>query len=95
MNASPTPVSDGERVYAMFGSSVIIALDFEGRVVWRQMIEHHLSNDVAMAASPVVFGGTVIVQADKKEGKSEIIAYDCKDWILPWAKFQEDWSFLL
>src|SRR4051812_34164898 len=36
---APTPVSDGTHVYALFGSSVLAALDFSGKIVWRKTIE--------------------------------------------------------
>jgi outer membrane protein assembly factor BamB len=32
--ATPTPVTDGQRVYAWFGNGQIVALDMDGRVVW-------------------------------------------------------------
>ncbi|HKI18831.1 MAG TPA: hypothetical protein VKA15_13175, partial [Isosphaeraceae bacterium] len=34
--AVPTPVTDGEHVFALFGSAVIVALDFDGKIVWRE-----------------------------------------------------------
>src|SRR3974390_1475351 len=33
-----TPATDGERVYIVFGSSVIPALGFEGKIAWREEI---------------------------------------------------------
>jgi outer membrane protein assembly factor BamB len=33
--ANATPCTDGERVYAVFGSSVLVAVDFSGKQVWR------------------------------------------------------------
>ena len=34
--SAPTPCTDGERVYVLFGSSVLAALDFDGKIVWRK-----------------------------------------------------------
>ena len=34
--ACPTPTTDGRLVYCAFGSSVLAALDFQGRIVWRK-----------------------------------------------------------
>src|SRR5262249_37546609 len=34
--AVPTPVTDGERVFAVFGSEVVAALDAGGKIVWRE-----------------------------------------------------------
>jgi outer membrane protein assembly factor BamB len=32
--ATPTPVTDGERIYAWFGNGQLVALDMDGRPVW-------------------------------------------------------------
>jgi outer membrane protein assembly factor BamB len=65
--ATPTPVTDGERVYAWFGSGQIIVLDMEGRVVWTR----HLGQEIAPfktlwghGSSPVLFGDLLILQCD-------------------------------
>ena len=34
--ASPSPVSDGQTVYAWFGTGQIVALDLSGKVVWQR-----------------------------------------------------------
>ncbi|MHC4995733.1 MAG: outer membrane protein assembly factor BamB family protein, partial [Planctomycetota bacterium] len=91
--ASPTPVSDGERVYAFFGSSVVVALDLEGRVVWRYVVEHHLANDVALAASLAMYDGAVIVQVDKQEGLSEILALEGATGAVRWRQKRPGMSF--
>jgi outer membrane protein assembly factor BamB len=72
---APTPAVDGDRVYVVFGSSVIAALDLEGRPVWRKEITPH-KFDVALAASPVLFGGTVILQCDQVDRQSRTVAFD-------------------
>src|SRR5262245_29444428 len=59
----PTPAADGERFYVVFGSSVIAALDHGGKEVWRKEIAPY-DFDVAMASSPVLYRGTVILQLD-------------------------------
>ena len=38
---APTPCTDGKRVYAVFGSAVVAALDFDGRLVWRKELANH------------------------------------------------------
>ena len=32
--ATPTPCTDGERIYTVFGEGSFAALDFEGKIVW-------------------------------------------------------------
>lgn len=39
--ATPTPVTDGSRIYAWFGNGQLVALDLEGRLVWQR----HLGSD--------------------------------------------------
>ena len=47
---APTPAVDPERVYALFGSSVLAALDVKGQLLWRQEIKPHFF-DVALGAN--------------------------------------------
>jgi outer membrane protein assembly factor BamB len=72
---APTPCTDGRRVYAVFGSAVIAALDLEGKLVWRQEIANH-AFDVALGSSPILFGETVILDCDQTGKTSHIIAFD-------------------
>ncbi len=58
--AGPTPATDGKHLFVAFGSSVIAALDFDGRIVWRKEIEPH-NFDVTIGSSPVLFGDTVLM----------------------------------
>lgn len=58
--ANCTPCTDGERIYALFGSSVLVAVDAAGKQVWRQELKP-LNYNFEMANSPVLFGDLVIV----------------------------------
>jgi len=64
--ASPSPVSDGERVYAWFGTGQLVALDMTGKPVWRR----NLARDIAPVSiiwgpgsSPVVYKDSLILQS--------------------------------
>ncbi|MBM3982858.1 MAG: hypothetical protein FJ304_21825 [Planctomycetes bacterium] len=72
---APTPAADADRVYVVFGSSVIAALDHDGKPVWRKEVKP-FQFDVALAASPVLFGDTVILQCDQTGKQSRIVAFD-------------------
>ncbi|MFO0796181.1 MAG: PQQ-binding-like beta-propeller repeat protein [Gemmataceae bacterium] len=74
---APTPATDADRVYAVFGSAVVAALDHAGRPVWRRELTPH-KFDVALAASPVLFGETLILQLDQLGGESRLLALDRK-----------------
>jgi outer membrane protein assembly factor BamB len=78
--ATPTPVTDGKHVYALFGSSVVACLDFDGKIVWREELPRGTRDDVhgGECSSPVLYEDTVIVMGcqttglralDKKTGK--------------------------
>ena len=82
--AAPTPTTDGQRVYVVFGSSVIAAIDFDGRLVWRKEITPH-NFDVTVGSSPVLFGNTILMlcaMSNKKDSK--LIAYDKADGSVRW-----------
>ena len=62
--ASASPVTDGERVYAWFGTGQIVALDVNGKPVWSK----HLGRDYGPfdinwghASSPVLYQDTIIL----------------------------------
>jgi outer membrane protein assembly factor BamB len=76
--ATPTPATDGKRVYAWFGNGQIVALDVSGRVAWTR----HLGVDYAPfdarwghGSSPVLFGDLVILLCDH-QSKSYLLALD-------------------
>lgn len=80
---APTPAADAERVYVVFGSSVIAALDHDGKQLWRQEIRP-FKFDVALAASPVLFEDTVILQCDQLANESRLFAFDRKSGAIRW-----------
>jgi outer membrane protein assembly factor BamB len=74
--AAPTPCTDGTRVYVVFGSSTLAALDFHGRIVWSRTIPDWKDFDVAIASSPVLHDGRLYLLADRNRGKSTLTAFD-------------------
>ncbi|QDU26505.1 outer membrane biogenesis protein BamB [Anatilimnocola aggregata] len=74
--AAPTPVTDGERVYVLFGSSLLAAVDFAGKIVWQQELADWQAFDVAIASSPILHRGQLLVLADRNQKKSSLTAYD-------------------
>lgn len=74
--ASETPTTDGERVYALFGTFGLFCLDFAGEVVWSQPIQpRKMANSWGTAASPVLHGDRVYVVSDSEE-ESYVAAFD-------------------
>ena len=63
--ASESPVTDGERLYVMFGNLGIYALDFNGTVLWsRELGTSATRNGWGTAGSPVVHDGRLYVVVD-------------------------------
>ncbi len=65
--ASPSPVSDGERVYAWFGTGQIVALDMNGVPLWqRHLGEEYSPFDLQWghASSPTLYGDSLILLCD-------------------------------
>jgi outer membrane protein assembly factor BamB len=89
---APTPAADDERVYVVFGSSVIAALDHDGKQLWRKEVKP-FKFDVALAASPVLFGDTVILQCDELDKQSRIIAFDKKTGDVAWEALRPNVGF--
>jgi outer membrane protein assembly factor BamB len=90
----PTPATDGTNVYAIFGSSVIAAVDFQGKIAWRKDIVPH-NFDVCWGASPIVYKDTLLVVCDhlKSKKSSSIYCFDGKSGEVRWeCKRPVDWT---
>jgi outer membrane protein assembly factor BamB len=62
--AAPTPATDGERVYALFGTGDLACFSADGDLLWYRALARdypRLSNQVGMAASPVLWKGLLLV----------------------------------
>jgi outer membrane protein assembly factor BamB len=90
--ACPTPAADAERVYVVFGSAVIAALSHQGELVWRKELDPG-NFDVALGASPVLYGDTVLMMCDRVGGKSSLIALDRKTGAVKWEQKRPDVGF--
>ena len=80
------------RVYAVFGSAVIAALDFDGKPVWRKTLTN-IAFDVALGSSPILFRDTVILDCDQTGKTSSIIAFDKATGDIRWEAKRPDTSF--
>jgi outer membrane protein assembly factor BamB len=76
--ASPSPVTDGSRVYAWFGTGQIVALNRDGSVAWQR----HLGKEIGPfdiqwghGSSPVLYGDLLILLCDHTPA-SYILALD-------------------
>jgi outer membrane protein assembly factor BamB len=84
--ASPSPVTDGARVYAWFGTGQIVAVDLEGKLVWQK----HLGAEYGRfeinwghGSSPVVHGDTLFLLC-YHDPASYLLALDARTGALRW-----------
>lgn len=72
--ASASPVTDGNYVYAHFGSHGLFCLDFDGNIVWQKDFEKmHSKHAHGEGSSPVLFDNTLAINWDH-EGQSFVMA---------------------
>lgn len=88
--ASGTPATDGERVYALLGNQGLLAVDFNGRIVWHRTFGQ-ANNYHGTASSPLLYKDKVIFYQDQgRPSQSFVAAFDGKTgktvW---WTKRQE------
>ncbi|MDV6033574.1 MAG: PQQ-binding-like beta-propeller repeat protein [Phycisphaera sp. RhM] len=76
--ATPTPVSDGTRVYATFYDGTMVAVDFDGELVWKnQDVDFHSLH--GLGASPILVGGLIIMPFDGSSREEQRVG-----WKEPW-----------
>lgn len=74
--ASSTPTTDGKRVYAYLGNHGLLAVDFEGKVVWHRELGPFMAFH-GTASSPLLYEDRVILGQDHGgKGGSFIAAFD-------------------
>ena len=80
--ASATVTTDGERVYASFGSRGMLAVDFDGNIVWHRELGH-IDNYHGPAGSPLLYRDSVIIYQDQNGG-AFVIALDARTGETRW-----------
>jgi outer membrane protein assembly factor BamB len=75
---SETPVTDGERVYALFGNLGVFAFTVKGQEVWSKSLAPYKTRyGWGTASSPVLHAGKLFIVNDNEE-HSELLALDPK-----------------
>ena len=68
------------------------SLDLEGKIAWRKDLPRH-DFDVAIGCSPLLFGETIILQADMIKKKSSLMAFDKKTGEMRWEAMRPENNF--
>lgn len=88
--ASNSPVTDGENIYAFFGSRGLYCLDLNGKVKWeRDFGQMDIVASFGEGSSPAVYKDKVFVQWDH-QGKSFLYALDKKTGAEAWTAQREE-----
>ena len=75
-HVSNSPVTDGEHLFAYFGSRGLYCMDMKGDVIWKKDFGQMTTrNAFGEGSSPVLHGDTIVVTWDH-EGDSFIVALD-------------------
>lgn len=80
--ATPTPVTDGQLVYAVFCDGSIIALDFDGNVAWVNREVQYYSRH-GLGTSPILYQDLLILSIDHS---TTDMTQERLGWQLPWDK---------
>lgn len=64
-HASATPITDGELIYASFGTHGLLAVDFDGEIAWHRDWGD-LNNYHGSAGSPILYQDKVIIYQDHR-----------------------------
>lgn len=90
--ASASPVCDGQRIYAFFGSNGIYCLDMQGQVLWKRDLGNMtMRGTFGEGASPALFAETLIIPWDH-EGASLLFALDAKSGEEKWKVERDEAS---
>jgi len=89
--ATPTPVTDGQRVYAVFANGHYVAVDFNGEIVWTNTDLDFYSNH-GFGTSPMLYGDLLITAINQSVNPNNNPNNEDRrnGWQLPW-----DRSYLL
>lgn len=87
-----SPVTDGEHIYASFGSRGVYCFDMDGKKIWsHEMPSLKMMGQFGEASSPALAGDAVIIVADQ-EGDSSIVALSKKDGSVMWKDSRDEVS---
>jgi outer membrane protein assembly factor BamB len=81
-HASPSPVSDGKRLYVHFGHEGTACLDLDGKVVWRT-VEHRYAPVHGNGGTPILVENRLVFSCDGSD-KQFVVALNTADGKALW-----------
>jgi outer membrane protein assembly factor BamB len=82
--ATPTPVTDGERVIAFLGSCGLVCYDFAGNLQW-QYDDVPIRTTHGTGSSPLLYDNLVILAQDQNQAASLFFALDKRTGKIVWG----------
>jgi outer membrane protein assembly factor BamB len=84
--ATPSPVTDGQRVYVLFGTGQLVALDMAGKLVWKRNLTEYGAFNVnwGHGGSPIVYKDMVVLQLYHASPASYLLALDSATGATKW-----------
>lgn len=91
--ASPSPVTDGERLYAPFGSRGLYTYDLDGNLLWEKDfgVPMRMAGTFGEGRSPALHGETLLLVFDQ-QGQSFISALDKRTGKQLWRRDRDERS---
>lgn len=90
--ATETPVTDGGRVFFVFGNVGVFCFDLDGKALWQHPLESHkVFGNWGTASSPVLDGDRLFLVCDNNEA-SYLLALDTKTGKQVWREKREERS---
>ena len=88
--ASASPITDGKRVYAFFGSNGLYCLSLDGKVIWKKELQPLImKHGHGEGTSPALHENTLILNCDH-EGESYILAIESSSGKELWKKVRNE-----
>ena len=89
--ANGSPVTDGEHVYAFFGSFGLYSYDMDGNLEWSRDfgVQMRMFNRFGESSSPALHGNTLVLLFDH-EGQSFIEAVDTRSGETLWKNLRDE-----
>lgn len=81
-HASPSPLTDGKRIYVHFGHQGTACLDLDGKIVWHNR-DHRYAPVHGNGGTPILVDNRLIYSADGGD-KQHVIALNTADGTLAW-----------
>ena len=88
--SSPSPVTDGKRVWVMTGNGVLKSFDFSGKEIWTRNIQNQygvFGHNHGYGSSPLLYEGTLyilVLHGMKTDDPSYVLAVDTNDGQTLW-----------